>query len=55
MIEQDEFNASAFWTNKKLTPINEECKNLVEIMHKVFTVYFYSLAQYIMNYLAGIK
>lgn len=54
MIEQDEFNASAFVTNQGLQPISDENKSIIEVLHMVNTIYFYSLARYLMNYLAGI-
>lgn len=53
MIEQDEFNASAFLAHNGLRPIPEEYKNFVEVLHVMNVIYFYSLAKYIMTYLAG--
>ena len=53
MIEQDEFNASAFLTHNELKPIPEKYQKLVGILYVMNVIYFYSLAQFIMTYLAG--
>lgn len=53
MIEQDEFNAAAFLTTKGFDPIPDKYNNIRQILHKINTVYFFSLARYIMNYLSG--